>query len=337
MPIADYADLTPEELYSCFTDLRHHLNKTDEARFDHSQSEQRHQSWMEHRPKELDRKVIETLGLSMGDIERNSEKTREARRVYMDENEAKKTRLQPDTSLGLHAMPLPRTKPCFPYAVSKVGTTKHALESYDGEGTGNPDAWKILGFEARQPLELRLRGEGTGLYDFSLAPECTTHDGGSVHWFFLNVPFGDGAWSCSAKPQFHGEYSVWSDDGFFSSTYARARFGASLTLVPFGNPQPLIHLLQRTSTEVFNLGGQNVNDWRQDTWVAPLAKLAPHPGYENRPHWIVVSAWGTVSVRGDAYAHLVFDRNWSQSGPYPDGSYKTTKWGIYCDTTKIHW
>jgi hypothetical protein len=332
----EYADLSPADVYESFTHLRRHLIKRFEEQHDDQEEVARREQWQEVRSEELDQNVLGSLQLTVDDIDRQMDEASAAHLAFAAQFDDREPLVQSDPGFGLHAMPQPNTGSAFPYAVGRIATTTDQLDGFDGEVTGNPDAWKLSSHETRQGLELIRRGHGSGLVSIWW-PEYTPTYVQELHWCFLHMPFGDGEWSCSATPWFHGEYYVWSDDGPFSSTYARADLGASITLIPFGSPHPLVHLAQSADEKVLGIGGSNVGSWRQDHWWAHLPELTPHASQRQKPHWIVVSAWGAVAVRGASVAQLRFDNGLSQSGPYEDGSYKINKWGVYCHTAKIHW
>lgn len=329
MTARDFSTITPEALFEDFTQIRQHLSKTDEAAHAARVDTDRALAWQERRPKDLDRRAFEALGLTIEDLERQAREEGEAYDAFRAAHQVAPPQARADPTFGLHPMPLPGTTAAFPYAVVKAGPDMAALESFDAEGTGNPDAYKLGDFHARQSIFLELRLTGSGLYDFSFLPEYLTTKSASVYWYFLHVPDGQRDWHCTARPWFHGAYSVWADDAWYNSKFARVAAAASVHLVPFGHHHSTQDPWQTQTKVVFQEGGENVNTHRPDDWLPEFA-LSPYAAYRNVAHWIIVSASAFVDARGQSHAQVDFKRYWTP------GPRTKTKYGIYCHGVKIH-
>jgi hypothetical protein len=333
----DFSDLSPDQLYAGFNQVRRHLSGRFEAEHSSERDAQRRRAWLEKRPKEIDRRLLKACGITHEEIEKGLAAESAAYRAHCESVAERDQATSGDPDFGLPRVPDSGTSAAFPYAVVVIGDTAKAVEALDSEASGNPDAWKVAGFSARQEFFLELVGSGTGFYDASLIPEYNTSTYLAIQWYFLHVPFGDGEWSCSASPWFHGAYHVWSEDYFLTSRYAGVSMAASLCLLPFGYPSPKYQAMQCTSHTIIKEQGQNIDDARWGGWIPSLAKLAPEPAHRQKPHWIIVTAFGQVAVRGYAHARLDFAKGYTTSGSVEGGSYRATKYGVYCDKATIHW
>lgn len=327
--------LSPDQLYESFNEVRRHFADQFEAEFAQGQDSELRAAWLEKRPKELDRQLFKTLGLTLEAIEQQVAEEGKEYKAHHELVGQRDVLSSPDPHFGLPVVPSANSSAAFPYATVVLGQTEEAIEAFGGEASGNPDAWKLAGFSARQEFFLERWGSGTGFYDFSLIPEYNSHDFLAVQWYFIHMPFGDGEWSCSAKPWFHGAYDVWSDDHFLTSRYASVEMTARICLLPFGIPVPRYHDMQCSSDTVIDEGGPNIDKARWGGWVPTLAKLSPYPVHRQKPHWIIVTVNGQATVRGYAHAKLDFAKLYTSSGS--GMSYRETKYGIYCHTATIHW
>lgn len=331
--------LSPEELYAGFTAARRLVSGAVEAEHAEGRDAEIRTAWLEARRKVLDRDVLGKLGLTHEELAMQAEAEETAYLQHAGVRLDGQPRQSDDPGFGLRSVPAPGTVPAHPYAVVAVGRNRDTIANFAAEASANPDAWTMAGYSERQEFFLDIRGKGTGLYDFSFIPEYNSFDWMEVQWYFLHIPFGDGDgdWSCSARPWLHGAYRVWSDDWFLTSRFASVAMTARLCLLPFGYPAPKYHDAQYASAVAIDEGGQNIDKSRWGGWLPKLAPLAPLPNHRQKAHWIIVSVFGQVTVRGLAHARLDFKRFWTSTGSKEGGSYRETKYGVYCPPATIHW
>lgn len=298
-------------------------------------------AWNRRRPIDLDRTVLDRLGLTPELFKKYEADEREARTEHYARF------VKPDVEDPVHPgalPPRPRTAETgapgspvqpIPYAVMGVASDRALLEaSFPDAENHNPHTVLLLGKE-HQKLYINLWGSGSGMYDFSFAPEFDSVRWQEVLWFFLHIPQESvSGWVVDPWVWLHGSFACWADDKpLWSSKYARVKAEASIEVLPLGEHFNAA-ALDRNVT-VIDHHGQHVDESAWGGWLPNFGWISPQPSHYLRPHWIIVRVAGECQVRGYSHALLNFANGCSTSGSVEAGTYKETEYGVYVVPTVI--
>lgn len=306
--------------------------------------------WRDLRPKNSDKFFQDKLGLTPEKVEAwLAEKSRAYHEYFASQIEpifAQEKHLDWEPGPVDSDMLNPLRRQPIPYATLVVSSNPDLMTNVPPDAEMHNPWYQLQKTPSRQEIHIDRRGQGSGLYDWSLIPDYNSVDYKNIYWIYLYVPsreFGAAtAWFAYAKLLGIGEWDCWADDEWYNSLFARILLRLKVYLQPlyYSSPFPLggpiAPEIRRLETTIFDVGGQNIDWHRWGGFLRELGPLDPNPWQMLEPHWIVVNAYAECQWRGTSWANIDFKNGWVSSGSKESGTYKRDQYGIYCYDVSVY-